>query len=330
MSRKTVYNGNLTSNWENVSRENKQLVKDFISYLKSCDKSPQTIYQYGEWLKVFFSWNYAENEDKFFVNLKKRDFVNYFGYLRDLGLSPNRIASLKSGVSSLSNEIELLYEDMYPNFHNQLRGLEAIHITPVREKTVLSDTQLEDMLKQLYDSGEYQIACYLALVCASGARKSELIQFKTTFFVDSNEVFDGKMWKTPEIRSKGRGKRGKIINKYVIKSAFKPFLDKWIEERAKLCLDHDYLFVDTITKKPASISTANAFARLISNKFNIDFYAHSGRHYFCGLLRGMDLPDEIIRIIFSWESVDLIKVYDDTPADDRIAKWFRQNNTLFK
>ena len=55
MGRKTVYNENLTKNWENVSKENKRLVKDFIQYCKSNDKSPQTIFQYEEWLKVFFS-----------------------------------------------------------------------------------------------------------------------------------------------------------------------------------------------------------------------------------------------------------------------------------
>ena len=136
MGRTTVYNANLTSNWENVSASNKQFVNDFIRYCKSNDKSPQTIHQYEEWLKVFFCWNYQENEDKLFTDLKKRDFVYYFGWCRDLGMSDNRIASLKSALSSLSSEIELLYEDIYPNFHNQLRGLEAIHITTVREKIV--------------------------------------------------------------------------------------------------------------------------------------------------------------------------------------------------
>ena len=79
MGRSTVYNDNITSSWDKVSKENKQLVNDFIKYCKSNDKSPQTIHQYEEWLKVFFCWNYDENDDKFFVDLKRRDFVYYFG-----------------------------------------------------------------------------------------------------------------------------------------------------------------------------------------------------------------------------------------------------------
>ena len=48
MGRSTVYNDNITSSWDEVSKENKQLVNDFIKYCKSNDKSPQTIHQYEE------------------------------------------------------------------------------------------------------------------------------------------------------------------------------------------------------------------------------------------------------------------------------------------
>lgn len=71
MGRSTVYNNNLTIDWPNVSEANRQFVADFVRYCKSNDKSPQTIHQYEEWLKVFFCWNYKENGDKLFVELKK-------------------------------------------------------------------------------------------------------------------------------------------------------------------------------------------------------------------------------------------------------------------
>lgn len=324
MGRSTVYNDNLTNNYSKISADNQKLVKDFIKYCKSNDKSPQTIHQYEEWLKVFFCWNYSENDDKFFIDLKKRDFVYYFGWCRDLGLSSNRIASLKSVLSSLSSEIELLYEDIYPNFHNQLRGLEPIHINTVREKTVLSNEDINNILQGLIDNEEYQIACYLALLCASGCRKSEMLQMKPEFFVPEREVFDGYMYCTPSIRSKGRGKQGKLIKKYVIKEFFQPFFDQWMEERKKLGIDSAYLFV---TKKggvyvPANTSTANNFAAKISKMFNIDYYNHSSRHYFCTLLKNMELPDDVIVQIFSWASSDLIKIYDDTPVEEKLNKFF--------
>lgn len=336
MGRGLVYNNDLTESYEKISKDNHRLVKEFIQYCKSNDKSPQTIKQYTEWLKVFFSWNYEENDDKFFINLRKRDFVNYFGYLRDLDMSPNRIASLKSVLSSLSNEIELLYEDEYPIFKNQLRGMEAVHITKVREKTVLSTADVEKILDGLVDAKEYQVACFFALMCASGTRKGEMIQMKPSFFSKDAEIFNGFMYLTPEIRSKGRGKEGKKIKKYVIKETFKPYFDLWMAERKRLGIKNEYLFV---TMKEgvfvqATISTANTFARRISKMFSIEFYNHSARHYFCTLLKSMELPDDIIAQIFSWESADLVKVYDDTPAEERLSKFFAkytsQDNEVMK
>ena len=48
MGRSTVYNENITAEWDNVQDENKKLVKEYLLYLKSQDRSPQTIKQYEE------------------------------------------------------------------------------------------------------------------------------------------------------------------------------------------------------------------------------------------------------------------------------------------
>jgi integrase/recombinase XerD len=324
MGRKTVYNTNLTEDWNAVSDQNKRLVKDFLQYCKSNDKSEQTLKQYEEWLKVFFCWNYSQNEDKFFIQLKRRDFVYYFGWCRDLGMSDSRVASLKSVLSSLSTEIELLYEDEYPNFHNQLRALEPVRISRVREKTVISNDTMAEMLNTLIEKEKYQLACYLALVCASGCRKAELLQMKDSFFTEDREVFDHYMYCTPEIRTKGRGKRGKLIKKYVIKELFDPFLEKWREERKNLGINIDSLFVVKEGDKyiPAKISTANSFAKKISKIFNIDYYTHSSRHFFCTYLKRLKLPDDVITEIIGWSSPDMVKIYNDIPPEEILDEFF--------
>lgn len=326
--RSTVYHDNLTKDYAKVSKENQKLVKEFLQYCKSNNKSPQSIYQYENWLKVFFCWNYTENEDKFFINLKKRDFISYFGYLRDLDVSSNRVAALKSVLSALSNEIELLYEDEYPTFKNQLRSLEPVHITTVREKTVLSNEDLVEILNKLVEKKEYQAACYLALVCASGSRKAEMIQMKVNFFVPENEVFDGYMYATPLIRAKGRGKEGKRIKKYIIKEAFRPYLDLWLKERERLHIETEYLFVGLKGKDyvPATISTANTLAARISEVGGVEFYSHSGRHFFATLLKRKNFPDDIVVQIFSWADSSMIKVYNDIPPEEYMQDFFKTIN----
>lgn len=329
MGRSTVYNNNLTEDWEAVREENKKLVNDFLKYCKASDKSPATIFQYEEWLKVFFCWNFAENEDKFFIDLKKRDFVYYFGWCRELGMSANRIAALKSVLSSLSSEIELLYEDEYPTFRNQLRGLEAIKISTVRPKTIINDEEIVVILQKLVEAKEFQTACYLALACACGARKAELLQMKPSFFTEEAEVFDGYMYCTPEVRSKGSGKKGKLIKKYVIKEFFKPFFDLWMEERERKGINVDTLFV---AKKsgiyvPATVSTANSFAKKISKMANLEYYSHSSRHFFCTYLKNLNLPNDAIVQIIGWSENtgdSMIAIYDDTDKNAKIEKYFAE------
>jgi integrase len=333
MGRKTVYNANITKEWdgyeENGSRvevlkENKELVKSFIAYCKANDRSPQTIAQYEQWLKVFFCWNCRDNGNKFFIDMDITDFMFYIGHLRELDESPRRIASLKSVLNSMSKMIQRMYRAKYPSFRNQVCDLEPVYIEPVREKTVLSTKQVDDILNTLVENGDYQIACYLSLVCASGARKGEILQMKKDWFgPNGNTVFDGYMYLTPEVRAKGRGKRGKRLSKYVIKSMFDRYYDLWMQERERLGITSEFLFV---TKEKgeyvqAKVSTANSFARKISQISDEDFYTHSGRHYFCTMLKSMNLPDEVIMQIIGWSS-NMVSVYDDTPPEERLQKFF--------
>ena len=65
MARKTVYNEDLSKEWQVVNPKNQKLLKEFIRYCVANDKSPQTRAQYESQLKIFFCWNYRENDDKF-------------------------------------------------------------------------------------------------------------------------------------------------------------------------------------------------------------------------------------------------------------------------
>ena len=49
--------------------ENKRLKNDFISYLQSIQRSPQTISGYSNDLDIFFVWNLKYNDNKFFAKI---------------------------------------------------------------------------------------------------------------------------------------------------------------------------------------------------------------------------------------------------------------------
>ena len=93
---------------------------------------------------------------------------------------------------------------------------------------------------------------------------------------------------------------------------------------------NEYLFV---SKKggeyiPATVSTANTLASKISEVGGVDFYSHSGRHFFATLLKRKNFPDDIIVQIFSWSDSSMIKVYNQD-SDLRFYEWKLLSKSYF-
>ena len=80
MPRTTVYNKDLTENYEKINRKNKKLLDDFIDYCHSMDKTELTIKNYKSQIKIFLCWNKKFNKDTFFCDLQRKDFLTFFVY----------------------------------------------------------------------------------------------------------------------------------------------------------------------------------------------------------------------------------------------------------
>ena len=95
----------------------------------------------------------------------------------------------------------------------------------MREKTVLNDEQLNELLKKLSGDGEHEKACMLALAMCSGRRKSELVRFKVNYFDDKNIMY-GSLYKTPEmVKNQKDAGKGKFLYCYTLAKKFKPYFD---------------------------------------------------------------------------------------------------------
>jgi len=329
MGRTTIYNNKLVTPelWEKVLPENKEIVEDFAMYKKASDKSKQTVYQYTQMLKIFFVWNLENNNNASFIKMKKKTFIKFlFHMTENLGYSSNRIATIKSTLSSLGNYVENILSEEYPTYRNQIRGLESPAKALVRNKTILTDEIIKNTLDSLIAKQLYQTACYLASAVASGARKAELLQFKISDFSDNNKIFDGCMWKTNPIRTKGRGSVGKILPKFVFVSQLKPYLDLWIEQRNLLKIDSEWLFVSDGHR--ASINNANTWSETISRHMEVDFYTHACRHYWATNLKKQKLPDDVIISLMGWEKGTggaMVAIYNDINIEDTLGEYFDEN-----
>lgn len=326
--RTTVYN-NITSpeKLAKVNIENIQLGNDFLEYLSSVDRSKSTIDAYKHDLDIFWCWNLEFNNNKLFVNLSKREISKYQNYcLNSLGWSPARMRRVKSTLSSLSNYIENMLDDEFENYRPIIRKIESPAICTVREKTVLTEEQLQTLLDILVEKEQYDKVCMLSLAMNNGRRKSELPRMKTSYFTDENIIY-GSLYKTPEtVTTKGKGSRGKQLIIYTFKNEFKKYLDLWLKYREENGISSEWLipkkengiYVD----KQIPITTMDSWAESFTKILGVPFYWHSLRHYFTTMCSRSGLPDDVIKDIIGWGSNDMVAIYKDIDLDEQFAKYF--------
>lgn len=307
-----------------VNPENTQLLRDFLDYLRSVQRSETTIHGYENDIQIAWVWCLENNNNKFFVDWTKRNVVSYQNWLlNNNSNSPARIRRLKAALSSLSNFIESVLDDEYPNFRNIINKVENPVNRPVREKTVWEDEELESLLDKLTERGQYEKACFLALAMYSGRRKAELCRFKVSDFDDTNLVCDGALYKSAPIKTKGRG-GGKMINCYTLANKFKPYLEMWMAKRDELHINSEWLFPNPRkSDEPISISTVNSWSNTFSRLSGKPAYIHSLRHYFTTSLAKAGIPDGVIQSIVAWESSDMVRIYKDIDADEEIGMYFK-------
>ncbi len=313
-----------------INPQNARLTEDFLDYLRSTGKAETTVRAYESDLAIFFVWALRFADNKYFPEISKRDIVAFQNWLlRENKNSPARVRRLKSTLSSLSSYIEAIMDDELPNFRSIVRKIENPVNEAVREKTVLTEGQAQEILDRLVERGQYEQACFFALALYSGRRKSELLLFKASYFDDDNIIY-GSLYRTPEkIRTKGRGANGKMLTCYVLAKPFKPYLDLWMKEREKRGIQSEWLFPDkSDPTQHIPVSTANSWAETYSRISGRDVYLHCLRHYFTTSLARADIPDSVIKSIVGWESLEMVNTYKDIDEEEEIGKYFSDGEII--
>lgn len=312
-----------------INKKNKDLMYMFEEYLISVDKSRETIFQYRHDLNIFFCWNVAENDNKPFIEITKKDYLKFQS--RAISFwewSPNRLRRVKASISSLSNFVEnILDEDEeYQGFHSIIKKIESPPKFLVRPKTILTDAELEYLLNVLVQQKAYKQACVLSLAMNSARRKAELPRFKTWYFRDEDVLF-GSIYKTPElIKTKGRTSKGKLIYCYTLKHTFDPYLKLWLEERERLGITSEWLFPKMNNpSEHIERDSMDAYAKRFSKILKKDFYWHAVRHYVDTKLIRLNLPYNIIKDFFGWDSTEMVDIYNDLTPEEQFSNYFDEN-----
>lgn len=328
MARKTKMNSITSPDLlAQVNPQNKQLLDDFLDYLRAVQRSETTIHGYQNDIEIAWVWCLQYNNNAFFVDWTKCNVLAYQNWLLNSNAnSPARIRRLKAALSSLSNYITSVLDDEFPTFKNIISKVENPVNQPVREKTIWEDEELDLLLDKLVLKQDYEKACYLALAMYSGRRKSELCRFKVTDFSDENLVCDGALYKSAPIKTKGRG-GGKYIPCYTLAKKFKPYFDKWMQRRKEIGVESEWLFPNkNMPSEHVKTTTINSWSNTYSRLAGKPAYIHSLRHYFTTSLAKAGIPDGVIQSIVAWESSDMVRLYTDLDADEQIGMYFKDGD----
>lgn len=329
--RKTVYNSiSSPEKLSKVNPENIQLGNDFLEYLTSIDRSKSTVDAYRNDLNIFWCWNLDNNKNKFFVDLSKREIAKYQNYcLNTLGWSPARMRRVKSTLSSMSNFIENMMDDEFKDYKPIIRKIESPAACAVREKTILEEDQLQELLDKLVEKEQYDKACMLSLAMNNGRRKAELPRMKLSYFTEDNVIY-GSLYKTPEtVTTKGKGSRGKQLTVYTLKNGFQKYLDLWMKYREEHNITSEWLIPrkenGVYIDEQVSITTMDSWADTFTKMLGVPFYWHSLRHFFTTACSRSGLPDDVIQMLVGWNNLDMVSLYKDISADEQFEKYFGED-----
>ena len=179
-------------------------------------------------------------------------------------MSSSAIGLRKSIVSSLCNYIENIIsedDDNYKNFRNFTRGLPPIPKNRVYDKIKVTKEEYDMMMNVLENDENWLGMAWLATAFRTGARRSEIIQFKTEILnYEVPEDLDYVMSHT--VRGKGASQDGKKLE-YMIPLDVLPYWQKWIESRG---YESEYIFTTKYGNeiKPMSARGQMIFAPILS------------------------------------------------------------------
>ena len=305
--------------YELVNENNRELVEDFLMYCESIDRAETTVIGYRSDLKIWMVWFKDNLKNKDFIEIQKRDVVKFQNWCIKQEMSPARIRGLRSAASSLSNYIRNILDEK--DFFNIINEIPAPSLSPVREKTILSEEQIEKLLEDLVEQEKYQHACFVAILAASGMRKSEVIQCDLDWFIGENVVIYEGMYVSPEIRTKGKGKIGKPMKKYIIQDIADKYINLWFKERERLKINCESLFVIKRKDEWQGIqsSTVDSWMDLFSKLTEEVCYAHAFRHYAGTWLKRNGVSIDVIRDFFGHNDSATTELYIDIDASENLA-----------
>ena len=252
--------------WNNLADDNRELYDD---YMLEQGKATKTIKQYGFDIRAFMCWLVKEKNNKYILDLKRRDFRNFFLKMQRAGTSAARINRFESSVRNLL-EFACISED-YDYEVNAMQHIRGLQKEPVREIVFLTDQQVNILIDELLKRKHYQKALWVSLAFDSAGRRNELHQINKENFLENNQ--------TNTVVGK-RGKKFKLIYFNRSKIIYKLYM----KQRGEDSLSTLWIAGKDDNKRPLSYEATydfiNEFREILEERTGekIPVTPHSFRH----------------------------------------------------
>lgn len=319
-----------------INPENKKLMERFLKN-KNAKCSDLTITNYRSDLNIFFCYNVVNNNNKLFTNLKKIELSEFFDYgLLELKWSGNRYARMRSLISSFSDFIIDLLDEEYPDFKNLVnKAVAKVPKVPVRKKTIVLPEQVYGLRDKLLEEGKIQECAYLMLLASSGARISESLRINVDMIDEEHTAFgDLFLETTEELKTKGHGKSGFMMTRFLIKDVFLPIYKQWLPIREEILKknnkQHNAMFIKS-NGDPITVAGVNYWIKKWEDYLQTNAYAHMFRHFIVSDLTRKGCSSDFVVAVMKWKTGGaMFEIYNDIEDKDRKWKEVDKLKDVFK
>ena len=186
-----IYNNFYTTElWEQVNKENKRIIDDFLAEYKHRQKSKGTISGYYNDLRIVMIYILKELGNRSILELKKKDFRGLSLYFsEECKMSAARVNRLKSACNSLLTFCE--EDDDYDyevNYSNKVAGLPKKHVKDDEDNFFFTFDEFIKVRDILIERGRLQDAVLWSIGFDSAGRRNELFQIEKHGLLDGNKT----------------------------------------------------------------------------------------------------------------------------------------------
>lgn len=227
-------------------------------------------------------------------NRKNRDFMRYMSYLQGRGLSSSGMGFKKAAVSAFNIYIEnIIAEDdkeSYGLFRNFTRGLQPIPKNQVYSKEPITYEEYKMFIDTLLEDKNYLGVAWVATAFNTGARRAEIIQFKTEIL--NHPIHEGQNYIMSNLVM-GKGRAGGKPLEYMVNTEALKYIKLWIDKRE---YDHEYIFtsnyngIDVMSESWANTFCTDILSDIIGRRINPHIWKSSAITH----LLNQDIPMNLV------------------------------------